>query len=119
VGILIGFCFLYVYAPQIFRYLVDIFFSDSPSDGAARAVVQWRALPIQVRGDWILGPAAQRILGSEQKTAPANLRSLPREAQVARYILSRVIRVTSTDGARNGTRWRALVGSFRQRMATC
>jgi hypothetical protein len=39
-GILIGFCFLYVYSPQIFRYLVDIFFSGNPSDAAPKSPPQ-------------------------------------------------------------------------------
>jgi hypothetical protein len=37
VGILIGFCFLYVYSPQIFRYLVDIFFSANQSGAAPKS----------------------------------------------------------------------------------
>ena len=45
VGLLIGFCILYVYAPQIFRYLFDIVFSANQSDAAPNSPPQDSSAP--------------------------------------------------------------------------
>jgi hypothetical protein len=45
VGLVIGFCYLYVYAPQIFKYLFDILFSGNQRDAAPNSPPQNSSTP--------------------------------------------------------------------------
>ncbi len=45
VGLLIGFCCLYVYSPQILKFLLDLFFSTTPNDTAPPSSPEESAAP--------------------------------------------------------------------------